>query len=426
MCILRSVPGASRLLMPVLLLLAAVVAAEPLTLSEAERLLRATPPPTVVAATARAQTLGEQADIVRALPPPQLLLGFEDMPVTGSGAWRLPPDGDGMAVAGVMQMFPSGKRRELLGARTRHAADAAAARRDAIARDALRALRLAWIDRWLAEQSVALAERATVERERLLSARDAAYRAGRTTLAERAQAALALALARDAATRLQQDVVTARFQLARWIDNGVTITGTMTEAIEFPGLPSPPTEAELLAGLDAHPELVSAAQEQQARHTETDLARAGARPDWRLDARYGFRGDMPDTASVMLGIELPLASAGRRRHEIAGALAAGEESVAQREDLLRRLRTDIRTASHHHSLLTARLAALDANALAEAVRGSEAALAGYRSGRDDFAALIDTRLAALDIEQMRIALQAELQKTRADLFYFSPTLAQEP
>ncbi|MFZ5699603.1 MAG: TolC family protein [Pseudomonadota bacterium] len=398
---------------------AGAFAAQPLTLSALEARLREAPPPMVAAASARARALEEDAAVSRTLPPPQLLLGVEDMPVAGNSAWQLPPGGEGMATVGVMQMFPSGVRRELRSRQTLLFADAATAQRDAELRASLRELRLAWIDGWLAQQGLALHERLAVERERLGEARDAAYRAGKVTLAEREQSKLALALLHDRRRELRQQTGAAKQQLARWTGEALP-EDTMLAA---PDLAPPPEASELLAALDTHPDLIGIRREQEARQTGAELARAGARPDWRLEARYGLRGDMPDTASVMLGVDMPLLSASRRRHEVASALLAGEEGAAQREDTQRRLHADIRTLSQKHQALLERLSALDADVLPLALRASDAALAGYRSGRDDFATVIEARLAALEIEDMRLGLQAELQRTRAELLYFAPVAA---
>ncbi len=410
----RRLAGALLLLMP-----AAVVAASPLTLSALEARLTAAPPPMVAAASARARALEEDAAVSRALPPPQLLLGVEDMPVAGNTAWQLPPGGDGMATVGVMQMFPSGARRELRSQQTRLFASVAEARRDAEVRASLRELRLAWIDGWLAQQELALHERLATERALQSEAVDAAYRAGKATLVEREQSRLALLLLHDKSRELRRQMMAAQQQLARWVGEALPDDAVLAA----PDLATPPGEGELLAALEAHPDLLGIRREQEARQTEAEIAHAGARPDWRLEARYGLRGDMPDTASVMLGVDLPLLSVSRRRHEVASALLAGEESAAQREDLSRRLSTDIRTLSQQHAVAGERLAALEADVVPMAMQASEAALAGYRSGRDDFTTVIEARLSALDIEDMRLGLQAELQRARAELLYFAPETA---
>lgn len=410
----RRLAGALLLLIP-----ATIVAAPSLTLSALEERLTASPPPMVLAASARARALEEDAAASRALPPPQLLLGVEDMPVAGNSVWQLPPGGEGMATVGVMQMFPSGARRELRSQQTRLFAGSAEARRDAELRASLRELRLAWIDGWLAQQELVLNDRLSKERERLNEATDAAYRAGKATLVEREQARLALALLHDRSRELRQQVMAAQQNMTRWI--GETLPNNVILAA--PDLAPPPSESELLAALDAHPDLLGIRREQEARQTGAELARAGARPDWRLEARYGLRGDMPDTASVMLGVDLPLLSASRRRHEVASALLASEESAAQREDLTRRLRAEISTLNQKHAVFGDRLAALDSDVVPVAMQASDAALAGYRSGRDDFITVIEVRLNALDIESMRLGLQAELQRTRAELLYFAPASA---
>lgn len=395
--------------------------AHALNLREAEHLAISSPPPAIVAADARARALREQAGVERALPPPQFIVGLEDLPVDGASAWRMPPGGDGTAVAGVMQMFPSAQRRALQGARILADAGAADANRESIVHGTRLEVRLAYIDAWQAYAAQKLAQRAVAETGMRVEALDAAYRNGRATLADRAGAAVVLALARDSAAEWQQQFAVAQSQLARWIGAKDAIN-----ELGFPVLPEPPAEDELLAGLNEHPDVQIAQRELNAREIDADIARAGTKPDFRLETRYGWRGNMPDTASVMLGVDFPLASVGRRRQQVAGALLAVEEGEATREARVRELRADIMADYRRHLLLGQRLAQFDADVVKSTQQRVDASLAGYRSGRDTLDNLIDARIAAVDIDLKRLEMQAEFLRTQARLLYFLPAAPSTP
>lgn len=392
-----------------------------INLPEVEQQALARAQPGVLAANARSLALNEQAGVAATLPPPQLILGLEDMPVTGSSAGTLPPAGDGMMVAGVMQMFPSARQRELQSARLRAEAGTASAMARGSRRVTLQFIRLAYIDLWQATETLTLARQVEQESHHHLQALDAAYRSGRATLADRDGAAVKLAMAQDAVADGEQQRDEAAVRLARWTSAEVDIG-----EVQLPALSELPSEAALLEALPAHPDLQAIQSDLDARRTGVDVAQAGARPDWRLEARYGWRGNMPDTASVMLGVDLPLLSANRRRHQVAGALLDVEEGEAMREDRLRELRAAIVSGARLHSRLQSRLAAYDSGIVTTAQRRAEAALAGYRHGRDDLGDVVEARIDAIDAEQKRLSLQADLFRVQAQLLYFAPETTQGP
>ena len=89
------------------------------------------------------------------LPDPQLILGVDNLPVTGADAGSLSRDFMTMRKVGVMQEFPRGEKRRLQRARATADADLAAAELLQARLQAARSVTEAWVWRATSETSLA-------------------------------------------------------------------------------------------------------------------------------------------------------------------------------------------------------------------------------------------------------------------------------
>src|SRR5690349_13286947 len=133
-------------LFPVLLLTSRVIAAtdEPLTLDAAVQhaIERA---PQVAAGNAGVESARALADSAGRLPDPALIVGIENLPVSGPDAYSTTRDFMTMRKAGVMQSFPTREKRHLQHERAEAEADLADAQLAATQLDVARETAAAWI-----------------------------------------------------------------------------------------------------------------------------------------------------------------------------------------------------------------------------------------------------------------------------------------
>jgi outer membrane protein TolC len=390
------------------------VAAAPLDLSGAERMAFERQPQ-IESQEARVRAARERAVSAGQLPDPQLTGGVTNLPANGDDRFSLSRDFMTMTGVGLAQEFPRAQKRRLRSATESLAADEMQARLVALERAIRRDTALAYLDLWLPEQSAVLVERMIAEARQERGAAEIAFRAGRAPQSDLLAAEVELELLEDRRRRLAQDAAQARERLARW--TGEPVNGALD--VSVPGLPEPPELAELLSALERHPEIEAAQLDIAAGENRVALARAEYRPDWRVELGYAWRPDFSEMATLQFGIDLPVFTGQRQDRDVA---AAGEElaaATAMHDDHVRQLRADAAAAWRSWSDARQRLARYDAAILPAASARAEAALAAYRAGSTELAAVLDARKSALDVNLMRLELQVEILRRLAELRYLN-------
>lgn len=392
---------------------APVPAAEPaLSLDEAVRLALERQP-VLNAQAARLQAARERAGAASALPDPQFTLGFDNVAVDAPNPWAADADGMTMTSVGLMQEFPNRQKRVQRQRRAQALAASAdaglALLRLAVARDAA----LAWLDLWQPLRALELVDALVAETAQQHDVARIAYRSGSGGQAGVHAAALALGLLEDRRRAQLQAAGAARAGLARWIGEA---------ALRDPGgvpaqVPPLPLLADALARVDAHPQLQLGARAADAAQAEVALAQADYRPDWRLQAMYGYRRPFDDMVSLQLGIDLPVFTGRRQDRGLAAAHADHLAAQADVDGLRRELRAAVEVRLREWGDLGERLTAYDAHPLPAATAGAAAALAEYRSGKGSLAALLAARSAVLDTRLQRLELQAGQLRSRIELAY---------
>jgi outer membrane protein TolC len=395
--------------------LAATAAESPLTLPEAVR--RAVDQaPRLEARSAAVAAAEAEASRAGTLPDPMLMVGIENLPVTGGDAFDPTVEDMTMKRIGVRQEFPAAARRSAM--RTLAARQADQARAQAVAErlGIERAAADAWIDAWAEANQVQALER--LREQSRLAAKLARARAdgGAGSLAE-ALAADAAKLELDnalEAARGRRDAALAT--LRRWVpDAGVP---SLDDAPAFGTLPFP--RAQLQARLDELAPLLDANAGVETAAAAVDVSRSERRPDWSLTAAYGQRDrDRSDMLSVEVGIALPLFRRTRQDRGVLAREAEYRQALAMRDDERRAVAADIDAALARWEA-SKRQAALYADRLLPLARDrSAAAVAAYRAG-GELQPWLDARAAELDVHRSHAEQLGELGHAWAALAFLLP------
>jgi outer membrane protein TolC len=115
--------------------------------------------------------------------------------------------------------------------------------------------------------------------------------------------------------------------------------------------------------------------------------------------------------TVMLGIDLPLWKAQRQDRDVAARARQLDQARANREDARRMHEAEVRGLVADWSYAGERVRRFDRTTLPLARERSDLALAAYRGGRGDLAAVLESRRAETDLRLARLA--AELERARA-------------
>ena len=224
--------------------------------------------PQVSAQTANLEAMQALTLSAGRLPDPELVIGIDNLPVTGSDAYSATSDFMTMRKVGVMQEFPAGAKRKL----QREVAEAQAG----VASAELTESRLvtaqqvaqAWVRRAAAEAALKDLQSLQPEVELQATAARAALASGRSSTAEALAAEAAVAQLRNRLLRMQSETRQATAELARWLGSDATLP--LAQMPSFDDLPTPP--AALLAAVHEHGSLLPFESQLEAARLEVDLA----------------------------------------------------------------------------------------------------------------------------------------------------------
>ncbi|HKE93237.1 MAG TPA: TolC family protein [Povalibacter sp.] len=373
--------------------------------------------PQVRAQAANVESMQSRAISAGRLPDPELVVGIDNLPVTGPDAYSTTNDFMTMRKFGVMQEFPSATKRRLEHERAEAQANVAGAELTQTQLSIAREVAQAWIRRSTAEDS--LAELRALEPELQLQAASsrAAVAAGRSSTADALAAEAGLAQLHNRVLRMQGEARQATYELARWIDADAS-----RPLAPAPLMQELPTAPEVLqANIHQHGSLLPFESQIDAARLEVDLAKADRRPDWSAEFAFSKRGpDFSDMVSLEFRIGLPLFTKNRQNPMISSKQAELRRLEAEREAELRMHTAELGQMIAEWQQLGEQLGQYDAELLPIARDRSRAALASYRAGRGELRSALDAYAQEVDFMVERARLRNEYGRAWAFLRYLGP------
>jgi outer membrane protein TolC len=351
------------------------------------------------------------------LPDPKLRLGIENLPVTGSDAFRYDRDFMTMRQLGFVQEFPNSAKREARNLRAERMRDVEraglSAQRTLINRD----IALAWLEVHYAETARAALERFVRQFQLQLDAVAAGIARGRQSAAEGLTLRQAFEQAHDRIIEQDRAVAKARIMLAVWIgDDAKRPLAAPPDLSRF----AHPRE-HLIARLSEHPELHVLDERAALARAEVDVARSTRKPDWMVEVGYGYRRpDFDNMLTVMVGVELPWRAERRQDRDIASRLAELEGARAVQEDARRMHEAQVRGWLADFDTAQLRIERFERVLLPLARERREASFSAYQGGRGELGPVLEAERAATETELARVQALAERAKAWANLNYLYP------
>lgn len=347
---------------------------------------------------------GAQAALPAAatLPDPRLMVGVDNLPISGADRWRLGADFMTMQRLGLVQEVPNSAKRQ-----ARAASALARVEREhlLLARAQLAVRRdagLAWLGLWFAGQRAAPLADLARENRLLLDTLDARIAAGKALPADRPMAELeALALA-DRHDDAQREVARARAALRRWV-------GARADDPLAGAAPAILVQADALrAGVPRQAEIAPFSALRALALAEAAEAEAESRGDWAWEVVYSRRGPAyGDMVSVQLSFDLPWQTAQRQQPQAAAKRSEVSRIEAERDDALRQRAEEVDAQLADLQALDAQRARLDGAGQALAATRVALALASYQAGRGDLASVLAARREAVEVRLRLVALDSQ-------------------
>lgn len=386
----------------------------PLTLAEAEDKALMSEPGQL-ALQARAQALQDRGVAAGELPDPTLSVGLNNFPIQSGG---FTTDGMTNAAVGVRQVFPAGQTRVINTRRFDSLANEMNQNAAARGRNVLTAARQSWLDLYYWERAHALVSESRPFFDDLATITRSLYAVGRKTQQDVLRAELELSRLDDRLIEIGRQRSRARAALGEWIGSDAS----RPVALKLPAWEGVPAQKSLQSMLLQHP-LVQAADAQiDARVAGVDLAEQGSSPGWALDVGYSYRdGSLPSgqprSDLVTLGVTVDLPFFRKRSIDSTLSAALHERSAAKsgREQVLRRLQSQLDTEFSRWNDLTRRLELYDTRILSQANANAEASLLAYQSDKGDFSDVMRAYIDDLNTRIDHIRLQVERAQSYAVL-----------
>lgn len=372
--------------------------------------------------------LQQEAEAADILPDPRFSITAGNFPVEGLDIHQ---EGMTQVSLGIAQTFPRGDSLALASRRKQQLA----AQQPMLRRDRRESARAAvtglWLEAFRAQESIRLIEQDRSLFEQLADAAQAGYASalGRMRQQDLVRAQLELTRLDDRLMVLRQQQDSAQRRLSEWIGGRARLAlapvlPRQALVISLVQLDENSGNDQALYGLIRHhPRLQAFDQRLDAESTRVDLARQKYRPEWGINARYGYRADNPAGAArsdlLTLGVtfDLPRLSANRQDAEVSAARFRFEALQMDRELLRRQLLTDLQTAVVQLHRLNERSALYERRLLPQMVDQADASLTAYNNDDGDFAEAVRSRIAELNARIEALTIAVERQQVIARLNY---------
>ena len=383
---------------------------------------------------------------VNTLPDPKVTIGLANLPTNG---FDFGQEGMTQAKVGVSQMFPRGDTLDIKSQQLKTQSEAFPyQRKDRESKVAVTVGNL-WLDVYQVQQSIALIESNRSLFEQLADVAEASYSStlGKTRQQDIVRAQLELTRLEDRLDQLEQQKNRYAGMLTQWLSTFSTensaeydaplasdftlhniVVNRVLPQIELLNSDLVYKEnwhrpEELLPYFSNHPSVVAIEKKVNASKAGIKLAKQKYKPEWAVNASYGYRGDDPmgmsraDLFSVGVTFDLPLFTENRQDKEVQSAISETEAVKTEKLLLLRQLLGTYSSAKRRLLRLIDRQNLYTTKLLPQIYDQAEASLTAYTNDDGDFSEVVRSRIAVLNAEIDELTLNVEEQKIRLELNY---------
>ena len=365
------------------------------------------------------------------LPDPSVNFGVANLPVD---SFDFDQERMTQFKVGITQMLPRGQTLALTRTRFDRLSEVeTAAQKNRFATSEVAVSHL-WFDVYKSQQTTRMIESDKHLFEYLIDVSESSYAAGdgRTRQSDVVRAQLELTKIEDQLLDSNQKNDRLLTELAGWLVDIHTQNWTEIDiTLEMPTLEI--LDQSLMEQQDlpllyrylaAHPAIIQLEKQIAALATGVSLAKQSYKPQWGVNASYGYRedepggGDRADLFSLNVSVDLPLFTENRQDKQLQSAIANLEAVKTQRALSVRQLRSQFLTAVASYKGLSQRIELYKKRLLIQMTDQAEASLSAYTYEDGEFAEAVRSRISQLNARIELMQLEVELQKTIVTLNYF--------
>jgi outer membrane protein TolC len=390
----------------------------------------------------RQHALEARSTAASTMPDPMLNLGFANLP---TDTFDFDQEAMTQFKVGVTQTIPRGESLELRQEQlATQGTQQPLLREDRKAKVSVSVSHL-WLDAYRATETIRLIENDRELFEHLVDVAQSSYTStvGKTRQQDLIRAQLELTRLEDRLTVLNERLDISRSRLGEWLlprapgsqaQWQYARTDWQELPTDLPVLPLPqpglfsrdhtPEPQEIATHLVSHPAILNLDAKIAASATGIKIAEQKYKPEWKVNASYGYRDDAPngidrsDFFSFGVAVDLPLFTSNRQDKQVQSAVATTESVRTEKALLLRNMVAAFDTQRSRLLRLDERSELYQSRLLLEMHEQAEASLTAYTNDDGDFAEVVRSRIAELNARIDALNIEIDRLKTIAQLNYF--------
>jgi outer membrane protein TolC len=371
---------------------------------------------------------------VNTLPDPKMSIGLANLPTNG---FDFGQEAMTQAKVGISQMFPRGDTLNIKSQQLKTQSEAYPYQRQDRESKVAVTVGSLWLDAYRVQQSIALIKKNRSLFEQLADIAEASYSSavGKTRQQDIVRAQLELTRLEDRLDKLAQRKNHYEGMLLQWLTDFSLVNAlhniTLSEQLPDIDLLNSALVyqeswlklGELVPYFSNHPSVIAVEKKVSATKSGVNLAKQKYKPEWGVNASYGYRSDDPlgrsraDLLSIGVTFDLPLFTENRQDKEAQSAISKTEAVKTEKLLLLRQLLGSYASAKGRLLRLIDRQNLYKTKLLPQIHDQAEASLTAYTNDDGDFSEVVRSRIAVLNAEIDELTLNVEEQKIRLELNY---------
>ncbi len=356
------------------------------------------------------------------LPDPKFNLGLMSLP---TNSFNYNQEAMTQLQVGVSQLLPRGDSLDLQSQKLRQQSHLMPIQREQRRAQVRLTVTQLWIEALQASYSIKLINDNRVLFEQLADIVESSYSStfGRTRQQDIVRAELELDQLDDRLAQLRQQKVRAEQKLNEWIQPNNPRSLKLNQALPYFDLPLPMTPQQLHQTLSLHPSVRLADQQIVVANTDIKLAEQKYKPEWMVNASYGFRGndnmgnDRSDLFSIGVSVDVPIFSSKRQDATVQAETYEMESIRTERLLSIRALSARYQTLNAEISQLDERLSLYRDRLLPGLSVSAEAAINAYTADDGSFSEVVQARISELNAKLAELNIRIERNKKVAELDY---------
>ena len=387
-----------------------------------------------------------QAAFNSALPDPKVSVAMANLPTDSFDFEQEPMT---QLKVGISQMFPRGDSLAIKQKQSELMAEQQVYLRADRSLQLERQVTQLWLDAFKAAKTIQLIERNRSLFTHLVDVAESSYTSalGRTRQQDLVRAQLELTRLDDRLNVLEQQHMIAKSRLGEWLSEDYLYADRFQLADDMPKLLLQSTSLNgnsnadvilqkdlshhnLSQHLQQHPAVKSIEFQITVADQKVRLAEQKYRPQWGLNASYGYRGDdamgddRADFMSVGVTFDLPLFTEQKQDKEVQSAVANTQRMKTQKWLKVRTMMSEYQAQNARLEGLKQRAKLYQQQLLTQMNEQSEAALTAYTHDDGLFSEVVQARIAELNALIDALHIDIDTAKTIAAMNYFLPAPKQ--